>query len=420
MLFLQIPNYGGSLADIVQPFFNSVSSLFVPLEGFFDFDCCYYRAGQLIVFEPSLLYSDSEYQGGEFVNIPIVAWLFAPLAKLSPVTAGQIWFWLSLTAACFCIYLLQQRSSGFDLSLRWAITLAFVVSGPVVRTFNLGQSTLIVLLLLLLAENRYWHQRFTSAGVFLGLACLIKIPPLLLLPYFALRRQWEVVLAACSVGALALGGSLMLHGWQLHLEYFDTAISSVAGKSLAAHNNQSLGAGIVRLFTDFPLNPWALDLVPSEAFVVAPTYVNALVNATSFGLVLFTILTLVRGRPGRYVDSLIEIGLVMSCALLVLPVYWEHYGSWLLPIAVGLGGAFCDLSSVRVRRVAFGFLIISVLLINIPVPPMYVIEKFEANWWFRLVISHQMFGTLLLFGLCAWALRASCHQSVAYDKRSGE
>ena len=94
----------------------------------------------------------------------------------------------------------------------------------------------------------------------------------------------------------------------------------------------------------------------------------------------------------------------MSIALLVLPVYWTHYGVWLLPLAVGLGAVFRDLSRASVRRFVFALLILSVVLINIPIPPAQMITKFENSTWFRIAISHQMFGSLLLFGLCVWAL----------------
>jgi hypothetical protein len=49
-------------------------------------------------------------------------------------------------------------------------------------------------------------------------------------------------------------------------------------------------------------------------------------------------------------------------------------------------------------------LALAVLLINIPVLPRAIIERFGDHLWFRILISHHLFGTLLLLGLCIWCL----------------
>ncbi len=47
------------------------------------------------------------------------------------------------------------------------------------------------------------------------------------------------------------------------------------------------------------------------------------------------------------------------------------------------------------------------VLINFPVPPAAMISYFDDQLWFRVAISHQFFGTVLLLLLSAWfALQA--------------
>jgi len=40
------------------------------------------------------------------------------------------------------------------------------------------------------------------------------------------------------------------------------------------------------------------------------------------------------------------------------------------------------------------------VLVNVPVPPPWLVEQLDRVWWFRLGISHHLAGALLLLALC--------------------
>jgi hypothetical protein len=58
----------------------------------------------------------------------------------------------------------------------------------------------------------------------------------------------------------------------------------------------------------------------------------------------------------------------------------------------------------------------AVLLINLPIPPRSIIDTAGVDLWFRLIISHQAVGTVLLLAVCSWRLR---HFDVDAQGRDG-
>jgi hypothetical protein len=126
-----------------------------------------------------------------------------------------------------------------------------------------------------------------------------------------------------------------------------------------------------------------------------------LIHWASVGAVLAAAGGALRRRgPIPYSRTLIELALVLSASLLVAPVYWSHYGVWLLPAAVAAAGA----GAGTVTYALLCAVVVAVLLINIPIPPRPLIERLSGELWFRSLISHQAAGTLLLFVVCAWRL----------------
>jgi alpha-1,2-mannosyltransferase len=396
LLVVQAPRLGGSAAELAQP-------VFARDRGFADLDLGYYPAAQAIRRDPSALYrrapadvSEGVASGREpaFVNIPVVAWLFVPLTVLPLSQAGLLLLAINVVIALSCLLLVQRRLPSCSAGRRWAITLAFVTSGPLLYALSLGQTTPLVLLLLLLAEGALHGGRDGRAGLWLGLACVLKVPPLAFLPYLALRRKWRAVMAAVAVLVVVGAGSIAGYGWTAHANYAEAAIFDYWGHALAAHGNQSLDASLARLFSTAGLSSWRPLPVAPGVWWLRSLILAGLVAVS--GLALWG-----NGTPISDRRFLLELGIVMCLSLLVLPITWVHYGMWLLPVAVVVGASLAREHPTRpTARWPAGCLIASVILINVPVPPPWIIERFDQATWFRVAISHQLVGTVLLLGLC--------------------
>ncbi|MFQ5665231.1 MAG: glycosyltransferase family 87 protein [Candidatus Binatia bacterium] len=402
LLCVQAPRFSRLAAEAGAP-------VFAPNRGYLDFDHGYYPAGKAIRTNPSTLYRGAVYDRHEgtlrltaparFVNLPLVAWLFVPLAELPLPWAETLWLLFNIGVALTCLLLLQERIAASGAVWRWAVTLAFVTSGPLMNALNLGQTTPLILLFLLLGERCLSRGRDGRAGLWLGLACLIKVPPLLFLPYFALRRRWLVLATAGAVLVATVGLSVVWYGWPLHGTYFDVNIRANAGAALAAHNCQSIDAFLARVSTDRPLWSWQTIALGGGSRTVKWLLLAGLAAACGWAL---------KGGPRvGYPRMLVELAMVLCAGLVALPVSWVHYGMWLLPVAVLVGGARMSLRLPQ-RHWWVALVVVGGFLINLPVPPPAVIRRLGDQMWFRVAISHQLFGTVLFLGMGIAALRWSC------------
>src|SRR5262245_35780301 len=153
---------------------------------FSDFFKAYYSAGEAVLTdEVAALYRE----GAEvtFVNMPILAFLFAPLARLDDSNAGWIFLALGLTAA-LASWALLTRIGRYHASSAALLALIFLINGPMANSLREGNTTHFLLLLLTLALLLWRAGWDYSAGLVLGFCALFKLPLLLFGGYFLLRR----------------------------------------------------------------------------------------------------------------------------------------------------------------------------------------------------------------------------------------
>ena len=158
---------------------------------FSDFFKAYYSAGEAVLAdEVAALYRE----GAEvtFVNLPILAYLFAPLARLDDPDAGWIFLALGLTAALVS-WALLARIGRYRASSAALLAFIFLINGPMVNSLREGNTTHFLLLLLALALLLWRAGWDYSAGLVLGFCALFKLPLLLFGAYFLLRRRWRIL-----------------------------------------------------------------------------------------------------------------------------------------------------------------------------------------------------------------------------------
>ena len=174
------------------------------------------------------------------------------------------------------------------------------------------------------------------AGVVLGMICAVKIPPLILLPLFILRRRVPPVLIALIVLVGAVVLSAALFGTGLLTQYIQRVVFSNVGGALAAFNNQSLDGALMRFWTGMSLTQWRP--MPRPMAVTISWLVVVVPVVTLLLRVCRPLLT----PPERPNDNdaqagSLEIELALGAALMVLifPVAWIHYYLFLMvPLAL--------------------------------------------------------------------------------------
>src|SRR5512142_1790928 len=201
------------------------------------------------------------YAAGPRMNMnvfyaPNFSLLMAPFALLPPYVAGWLWFMLKLGAVAWLVGWLDRavrREADPGRRLRVALlALPFAVAfNPFMSEFRLGQANLFVLLFSVLTVQALERGQPLRGALWFSLAA-VKITPLALLPWLAVRRQWRFFLALLPVGAAWLAA---LAAWwgparvpDLFREWIEvTARNKAIPEVVAYYENQSLQGAAARL-----------------------------------------------------------------------------------------------------------------------------------------------------------------------------
>ncbi len=218
-----------------------------PLDRFHDFWSVYYPAGEAALHNDSAALRDLIAGGvSGFVNMPVVAYLFAPFA-LFPTSLAFALFSVIGLALTVATWLLLVRMAALEVRERWLLAILFLANGPLVDGVKLGNTSYLVLFALAAGLAMLRAERSAAAGALLGTAALLKPTLLLFGVFFLLRRDVRGVLGFAFVGAAISALSLLLFGWADNWYWFQTAILQYNNNVLAAFSNQSIPAFLYRL-----------------------------------------------------------------------------------------------------------------------------------------------------------------------------
>jgi hypothetical protein len=161
---------------------------------------------------------ESAKNPGKFAPFPPpTALLLVPLARFEPLTALRIVTVVSVLCIICSIYLLARilAWNSVDSAL-------FILSSglAIIGGLRCGQPYILISTFCILGYYLYLERRPVLAGICLGLFVPIKYFPVIILAYFAFRKEWKVLLG----GALAIAGvglvSIDVLGWKVHEIFF--------------------------------------------------------------------------------------------------------------------------------------------------------------------------------------------------------
>jgi hypothetical protein len=361
---------------------------------FSDFQNAYYVAGHNVLEDPGNLYVKKGTPVKGFVNLPIVAFLFVPFSFFDPSTANFLMTGVgvvSIIAACF-LTLQITRVSGWRRNI---IIGMFLLNGPLWYSLLLGNTTHIILLVLLgVLFTLHTNRKFLS-GVLLAIAAIFKVPILLLGIYFALRRNWWLTIGFAATLMLTIAASLLLFGFDLHRDWYQYCIQPFANKAISAFNVQSVDSFLLRLLTDGGLRKWNPISIASWEFKVLRYVLLSLL----VGSVIWVFWQLQSPQNSKITNS--EFSIVLCLTLVISSVSWTHYYLLLLiPICLFLGEQLV-VSKGKVWQL---LMMLSILMVSLPVldvkTPREPILKLLVS---KLFVSHYFLGGILLFAILLYA-----------------
>ncbi|MCX6544688.1 MAG: glycosyltransferase family 87 protein [Acidobacteria bacterium] len=227
----------------------------------------------------------------QFKYFPAFALAIAPIAQLPAMTARAVWLGLSVVLLVILVSLStsllpERRHSAFVIAGFASLALGKFF----IREVGLGQSNVLLAVLVLSAVAAWRAKREGAAGAWLAAATIVKPYAVLFLPYLILRRPTRGAAAYLGVVAAALLLPVLRYGWSGNLTllegWFATVTQSTA-PNLASQDNTSVAGMFAAWFGVGPLASWlalALTLVLlaacTRAFlktrgVIHPEYLDA-------------------------------------------------------------------------------------------------------------------------------------------------
>jgi alpha-1,2-mannosyltransferase len=376
--------------------FNLIAS--DPAELFGDFTDAYYPAGVAALNDPQSI-GTLFYGVLGFVNIPILAYLFAPFALLDMTPASWIFAVMGVVMAGVA-WLIIAREAELDEQSTHLFMLVFVAFGPLAYSIKEGNTTHMVLLALAVALAMLRRGQNVNAGLLLGFAAMIKLPLMLFGVYFLLRRNWQAVFAFGAVCAGISLASLAVFGWELHRLWFDECIRNFSANAIGAFNVQSISAFLIRLSE------------PKDVLVDWSAYPpgglqQGIATAAVIGIYLAAIAVCARNGAGAAGDErggsnrkmMLDFQIVLALSVLTSPLSWSHYYTWLLlPIGFLLSPAGPMVGDTAARR--WGWAAILLMM------PIVFLLQFPWEWltvlYAKLLVSHLLAGGLIMLGLLLW------------------
>lgn len=210
------------------PFFFVLNSLASKSkESNLDF-LAFYTAGRTVRLQgPGQLYNlplqhkiESSISPGPFLPFDhpaFEAWLFVPFSYLPYRIAYMVWAVFNLALFCSLVYLLSF--SGYHLKTEVYLVWLAVSIALLIGVILLGQDTLLlapVFLLAFLALKKHWNY---AAGLVLGLG-LFRFE--ILLPFafiFFIRRRWRTAAGFATASAVAVLASMAMVGRTGTMDY---------------------------------------------------------------------------------------------------------------------------------------------------------------------------------------------------------
>lgn len=251
-----------------------------------------------------------------YIQTPLTAALLLPAAGLDMYDARTVVLAVSnlmlIAAAAITIYALRPTKL-----LVFAAFLIFATYEAMFDSLRLGQVDGLIVLLIALSFLALRQGKPWLIGAPLAGAAILKLSPAIIVGYFAWRREWRVVAGAIAGGVILLGLSVIVAGWNNHVTFAREIMPSLS-KGSTFYDNVSLSGALARAYFgeafwyhEDEVPQWPLSLRAAAALLSAAFVVGGYLLARKD----------------------VEAGFMLTCAsaVLVSPIAWSFYPTWLIP-----------------------------------------------------------------------------------------
>lgn len=354
-----------------------------PYGVFEDFRLAYYEGGRAAL-EGGSAWSALYARGVDgFVNLPILAYLFAPFALFGPDVGAYLFFAAGVGAM---VWSWRQLTQLFALSSTQSavVLFAFACFGPLLYSFREGNISHLLLPLILQTLLDFRAKKELRAGALWGLIALIKPPLILLCIYLVLRARWRAAGAALAVGVGITLLSVVIFGLPLHLEWYEASIAPFAAGPIPGYNAQSIASMVARFETGVSgYLDWTPHILSGVGRGVVLAATAVLLGA--FGWIAWRR----RAAWDRVFETEIALLILLTC--LVSTLAWSHYFVWAAPALILLWTNRQD-ARLGAWPLIAGFALLA--------PTVFLGYQLEAGRFGPLssfIVSHMTLGALVIY-----------------------
>jgi hypothetical protein len=156
----------------------------------------YYAAGRSLLSGRADLYSPDFALGRvmDYRYPPFFLIALFPLWLLPYSIAAYIWYLLLMIEIIGCVLVVRRT---FHASKYLWLAIALAVAQYFVMALHYGNAQLLAVFLLFASLYFALRRKDIASAIFMALAITIKLTPVLLLPYFAIKRRWTMLAAVC-------------------------------------------------------------------------------------------------------------------------------------------------------------------------------------------------------------------------------
>jgi len=274
------------------------------------------------------------YAPTRFLYLPLFATPFRLLTTFDFPTAANIWFAINLMCILAIIYLEWYLTKEFFPPVPGLIVIILLnlYSFPLLYGLTLGQTSILIYLIICFIFYCTVKSYDVSAGVSLGVITALKFSPLLFVLYFLYRKKYKVLIYCMFTLAGISFLSLIMYGLPLHKLYL-RYLMRLSNMSIAGWSNQSIEAILLRLFTDNTLVYFYPVKAPPVLIFIRYTVTILLIGAVYLC-----------GRGTNNVNLHqrypLEFSSVALCMLIMPSISWLHYFN-VATLSVILISAYC-------------------------------------------------------------------------------
>jgi Glycosyltransferase family 87 len=345
---------------------------------------------------------ESAKNPGKFAPFPPpTALLLVPFARFQPLTALRMVTAVSVLSLICSIFLLARILAWSPLD-----SALFILSSgfAIISGVRFGQPYILISMFCILGYYLYLARRPWLAGICFGLFVPIKYFPVIILAYFAFRKEWKVVMG----GAVAIAGvglvSMAVLGWKVHEVFLLSVFGNHLTGRLSLHDHTVPFTAVYQSFDTLFDRLFVFDAVQNpQPLLAAPVLRTCSLIAVKGSILLVAAATLVKlARVEASRAAAPSIGLLGIVLFLIAPATATYTCALLwLPIALLINHFLAD----GARTPAYFILGTYAIMGFIPYQYAY---PFEGHGGLSLLAYPRLF---LLF-----AMFVGCVYFIAYPK----